>query len=1021
MSSLFSVKDVKEAYRKLKHYIYYDTTNVVMRKQIAEYEYNADGNLTEKFLELASHLNEYSTSSDLTDYFDQLLDEIGYWTFPKSFISNEEGEAQGLITNKRFEEKIQIEKPLFFIKAPIELHLVSVLWIIKIGYKLESDLEKAPYGNKLNLNERTGEVIKGLKLFKPYFREYQRWRDQAIKTARNLVTNESADVALVSLDIKDYFNSVKLNFKDLKDRLFHPDIGDALTNLLESIHLKYNKVKSPRANNQQVGLPIGLLSSFVLANWYLRDFDTSVLEETNPIYYGRYVDDIIIVLGNPKVNHSSNGKLFKENFFNHYFVKKGILSEQKTQKKEIYYRYDKLGLEVQPDKVSLLYFSKSEPITLIDNFQHEIQKNSSEFRFLPEDVGFANSFQQEAHSVVYDGSKFKLRSVKNLTPNKFGASKFLAKKIFSSLQSDKLKDLETVDQLIKFFKGERVIEYYQLWEKLVTYFLISKQLRGLKRLLKNIEKSFEEIEYKNKGERKIAIDSNSIKSSLREHLRSSFAMAFALAPKLLDKTLENLITRITEGSGEELRSEISYFRKSNLVRHNYVFFSLLNYTKSATEHEVSLIDKNYIEKFNPDNSRFPFGIDEGQFEFSPRFVHFHEVVLFVLRNQLGDDTKNEEIVQKEKQKSDVGVDNLYELLDDAFDVFYCLNYTRSIEPISRQNEEFKRIQKEYFHLDFIDHPTSSNTMGVKIRTASYKQKDNIKVALGNISLQPYNMQQSYFKKPIISGKRRDEINSLLNQVHSESKNGKVDLFVLPEVSIPHKWIKWLGEHCRKHQTMMIFGIEHWPINNIAYNLIVTFVPTKVNTYGGDETVEKNFNALIPIFRIKNHYSPGEIKELKGYRYNIPIPVENRYDVIDWQGLHFAVFNCFEIADIGHRALLKSRVDFIVASEYNKDVNYFSNIVESVTRDVHCYFIQSNNSAFGDNRITRPSSTVSKDLIKLKGGKNTTILVDTIDIAALRRFQLKDHNLQLDDDNFKPTPPGFDVKEVEKRMGLDLNS
>ena len=106
---------------------------------------------------------------------------------------------------------------------------------------------------------------------------------------------------------------------------------------------------------------------------------------------------------------------------------------------------------------------------------------------------------------------------------------------------------------------------------------------------------------------------------------------------------------------------------------------------------------------------------------------------------------------------------------------------------------------------------------------------------------------------------------------------------------------------------------------------------------------------------------------------------------------------------------------MVACEYNKDINYFSNIVESSSRDIHCYFVQSNNAKYGDNRITQPSSTVDKDILKIKGGDNPTILVGKIDIKNLREFQLKGYELQKDIGTYKPTPPDFNKKLVMDRI------
>ncbi len=105
-------------------------------------------------------------------------------------------------------------------------------------------------------------------------------------------------------------------------------------------------------------------------------------------------------------------------------------------------------------------------------------------------------------------------------------------------------------------------------------------------------------------------------------------------------------------------------------------------------------------------------------------------------------------------------------------------------------------------------------------------------------------------------------------------------------------------------------------------------------------------------------------------------------------------------------------DVLVAVEWNKDTNYYSNILESLSRDLHCYCVQVNSSDYGDSRITMPSKTEMKDIIKTKGGNNATVLVGTVDYEKLRDFQLKEYNLQKMNKEYKPTPPLFD-KEIVK--------
>lgn len=68
---------------------------------------------------------------------------------------------------------------------------------------------------------------------------------------------------------------------------------------------------------------------------------------------------------------------------------------------------------------------------------------------------------------------------------------------------------------------------------------------------------------------------------------------------------------------------------------------------------------------------------------------------------------------------------------------------------------------------------------------------------------------------------------------------------------------------------------------------------------------------------------------------------------------------------------------------------------------------------------KPAKTEESRMVMVKGGKNSTVLVDDLDIDKLRDFQFKEHILQMDDKNFKMTPPDYDTDDVEKRMKNEL--
>src|SRR5690625_7812982 len=118
------------------------------------------------------------------------------------------------------------------------------------------------------------------------------------------------------------------------------------------------------------------------------------------------------------------------------------------------------------------------------------------------------------------------------------------------------------------------------------------------------------------------------------------------------------------------------------------------------------------------------------------------------------------------------------------------------------------------------------------------------------------------------------------------------------------------------------------------------------------------NAIV-IYRLKNNKAPIEEEAIKDYHYQPALHGRFRYDIINWRNLYFTSCYCFELADIFHRSAFRSRVDLVIASEFNPDTNYYANIIESFSRDIHAYLAQVNTSQYGDSRLLEPKKTEEK--------------------------------------------------------------
>jgi len=300
---------------------------------------------------------------------------------------------------------------------------------------------------------------------------------------------------------------------------------------------------------------------------------------------------------------------------------------------------------------------------------------------------------------------------------------------------------------------------------------------------------------------------------------------------------------------------------------------------------------------------------------------------------------------------------------------------------------------------------------IKIGLNTPDLHQSIQIALANIPVLFKQIESSYLGMPILTRQRLKVLTSLLNDIsrYRTWSRKKIDLLVFPEVSIPYAWESMIVAWARKHNIGVICGLEH-RVNrhNVAFNEVLAALPYKAGN---------NHLTCFPIRRLKRCYSPEEKFTLENEGLEVPKPDRDAYQLIRWRGASFAIYNCYELANIENRGLFKGKVDFIVSTEFNQDVNYFSNIVESATRDLHCYVIQVNDSQFGDSRVVSPSKTEKMNPLRIKGGENVTFLTMRLDLKALRDHQRKGYGLQKDSQAFKPTPPGMKTKDVKERIKL----
>lgn len=1054
MNDDFGMLDrVKIAYKKLKAAVYFDKTLLPLRDRLVSFE---TSDIEDKLTKLSENID--CDEEDWNVYVDELLEKIDLLVYPKKLVDVSKNQ---IIFNSD-NEPIELEKAQYFIDLPIEAHILSILWVMKVGSTLEnfSDDEtpimyEHSYGNRLRkslFNPETQDITYSPSLFEPYFSQYENWRDKALKYAKERL-DDKQDAIILTLDLKSFFYSVHIAEDDFEEIIRSLEENEAwivrIHRFIYQVLKKYSELVRKASSDPELQisertiLPIGFYPSNIISNWVLTPFDSAIVRRFNPVYYGRYVDDIIIVdkveKNSPlrkKAQGRSDEKLTIKNVIDYYFracASNRIVPEYGACNQELFtpvpqneltpkelevYRREntnkneetvtvfrinpeilssnnktnvKSDIRIQNSKVKVFYFREGATRALLDCFRTQIGQNASEFRHLPDmDAVLERSDYSEIFQLNNTETLHKLRGVSGVSIDKFSLSKFLGKyrKVGGMIRDKKENAFEK--DLFAIMDNRTLIENYTLWERLLEIMVVNDRLDSYERLVKNIIKAIDNFQIPEFLVRQVKSYSN--KWALLLTLKSAIHRTSALCwGEKINKVLTNIFETFLNNH-PELLADVNSIEISNYFddkRKLYCCSKMVN--KYVIPLPIGCIDesvfnekKSNIRLCKLDDILEKFNVNwELSYYYFPYMVTPQEIS-FALA--CGNIENKDKIVDPQAQLEKIK--NLYKKL----------NYPNLGE--SKDANIDKIEAKSIMTLDKNKHHY--------IHVKSEESK-TIRVAIGNARLYENDFKMALTGKANRSYERYNQLSSLIKTAIKE----KVELLVLPENYLPWEWVPDIARLCANNQMAIITGIEHIVSprdedgSRGVYNLTAVILPYR----------EDEYNFAHVVYHQKVHYSPEEKRMIEGYRF-ITMPGDG-YQLFHWKDLWFSVYCCYELASIHERALFQSFADLTVAVEWNKDINYFSSIIESMCRDLHCYCIQANSSEYGDSRVMAPTKSETRDIIKTKGGKNSTILVDEIDICALRDFQYKEYELQRQDGRFKPTPPNFETSIIEHKQNKTL--
>lgn len=999
----YDEKLIEKAYKKLKSSVYYDKTQLSLRNRIIEFEMEHPDD------ELDSYLKELYDKCFLKNDFKELtktiLDEMDVISLPKKLSQEKSDIVTNSVTTNTCITELQ-----HYIDMSVEGHILGMLWILLLGYKLDNDIYEHSYGNRIRKNfisELSDKVTYSPYLFQPYFEQYESWRDKAMSEAQCHMSSKQ-DVVIMTMDFKRYYYSLDINSAVMKDVLDsidkdeldddYKDCRELLNTFVGEVIEKYSSLFEKEFGGRNI-LPIGFLPSNILGNWCLNKFDKAIIDGWNPVYYGRYVDDVIIV---DKVERNStlykkakDNSLKREDIIDFFLTscskwselaaetcgnqkKYAVLQldedltkeenedypESKIKVYSINKKYNpgennQTNIVVHNEKMKMFYFKWDESDALLTCFKSNISKNKSEFRHLPEDEAV---FQRDDYSDIYslesNESVNKFRGIDGITIDKYELSKFLGKYLrIGGMISDKAESMFEKD-ILKIFNKRAIIENYSMWEKIIEILTINERFSAIEKFCKRVDDAIESIT----GEKGIEVEK--VKKSLYIQLYASICRSFALVWK--NERIECQKNIYEDFLGKKIHSNLDE------IIMGYCDSRMID--KSVMPIMYEMIDEDKLEGINLTRFAEVLSITipdlYPKYKYYPYIIGMYDFNIATCIEQLNGTKENAiDMLEKNKER------------------YIKTNY---LLKEYQEHESYNSVNAN--HLADI----GNNTYLIDVGKS---KKTQLRVAIANVRLHHINFERIVKDCPDRSYSRYKELTQIVNKAIDQ----KVDMLIMPEAYVPFEWLATLARTCAKNNMAVVTGVEHVKFDKDMYNYTAIILPYQEDSYRCSHIS----------FHLKTHYAPSEAEEIMGYR--LTPQIGKSYELYKWNDCYFPVYCCYELTSIKDRSLFQSYADILVAVEWNRDVKYYSNILESLSRDIHCYCIQVNSSDYGDSRITKPSKSEEKDIIRTKGGINSSILVEDINITELRNFQLKEYSLQKKESRFKSTPPDFDKKIIFKKV------
>lgn len=855
----------------------------------------------------------------------------------------------------------------------------EVTWLRAYGQTLETLLIDACRANRLELRGSPPAInARGRRLFEFWAPAYSRFRGDALAAARGALTSGSKRCYLIALDLASYYDNIDPKFlltdafvSDLEQRsringlAFNAsDYVQATSGLLkafESFRAKIQRVVGAAPNT---GIPIGCLTSRMIANLALCRMDREVSQKPAVRFYARYVDDIILVVEPDGADISAAIEVLARCLP----VDRNRSTDERIVLDEGVLKRLGSSFVVQKTKLRIFDLEGELGLEYLDAISAEMSKASSDRRrFLEPGDGEAD--RTVAASNTSEPIR-TLREADGLSLRRLAANSVCSKVVTSAamlthteaaaysrehlgrtarLATDWSRWVEMVDVALYVLAASLTAGDAATSNEVISGLLSrAAGLRGDVALTVNWGARALD------GGRASRLIERWVVAQLRETLAASLPSetnSSNVINEVYDGALRGNSIRLLErdkvvvAAKKLARADLRLVDRETDVSLGVLYPSrdakMLQKLDAQLVHEIEYTQrKTQIESFREvcagNNDRIYSKVHPLDLLLTHRPPTYTDILLRWLR-------------------ADTGLAGLVDVI----------NAVRGTRYASLPMSEEGGVVTVDASDEVIVGPSGVGTT---------------RVILGNLCTEDSWWKDS-LSSPALTRERQRRFSRVFNKAlyaaRRAARKGRPSLLVLPELSLPQRWLREVLRHLswKAPYLSLIAGLEYRNVGAKVFNEAVCFVP-------------RTFAAAAAWVWTKNRpaHAEGPLLKDNGFSFGRRSR-KQRFTVMSTEHGKFIPLICSELLEVDSRAELLGRVDVVLVPAWNRDQTSFEYALQATSLDLHSFVAVANNGVYSDCRIRGPYDTVwRRDACRLSArGENEIVLAD-LPIDHLRDYR-----------------------------------